>query len=444
MLLLSACVSDELRWFPEPIIPAEARALLVISRSGDHLRVEAREGPTLERFIDEVGDAPFTLDVLAFSAPLEELNLGVGLVPPPEPGARTQRLGDLAVSLLARATVNSEAAEGWELEAALSPELAELELPFVPRPCAAYLARPFDFDADARNPRVLVPLDDVSLLVSEREGGFYRLDRRGLERRFELPVGTPSGTALRDALGRIWLFGRHGRAARIDDLNDLSRVTPLPGSPHDEEIRWADGVADESGTEIFTLTSSGTLERFDGQRWTTLHRLEGESSELRPRSVARLGPGEVLMTAYEKDTVMFFQGSVLREVKLDLGTTVETVGAARPIPGFGIVAVSEGLGTVFIGDQGGFRAVNPEPGSNQPLGLGARGMVISPYTKDSFLVAGHLSSIIQYIDGYGLCSAVDGIPHSGIARLVVMGRDLVALGWQEPVRRPKAFWLEAQ
>lgn len=124
-------------------------------------------------------------------------------------------------------------------------------------------------------PSVAVDLEAGSALVVQMDGSSFRVHSDGTsEPTCDVQALRPLD-GWRNAAGALWILRNDLRLARLE-ISALSSSGPCPiqATIDPPEQAWIEhlAVGDSDQVELFALTSSRALARYDGQRWQVLHR----------------------------------------------------------------------------------------------------------------------------------------------------------------------------
>lgn len=193
-------------------------------------------------------------------------------------------------------------------------------------------------------PIFAAPLDDRTVAVGMASGVILRVGTDGRSRPLCSVTGSPVGGW--PGGGRdLWIATAEGTLRRLDrsalDAPGDCPIAQVIGSPEGATIERV-AAAPTSSTEIFALTSSRALARYDGTRWEVLHRFG-----VNPRQVSGAlvwgEPGRVVATRGTQEVVEWKNGVLSTSRPLGgVDGNVNAVGLAREgtlraaVDGFGV------------------------------------------------------------------------------------------------------------
>ncbi|MCC7381087.1 MAG: hypothetical protein IT384_04620 [Deltaproteobacteria bacterium] len=228
-------------------------------------------------------------------------------------------------------------------------------------------------------------------------------------------------------------FSTHSSSCAIE------RSVPLGANTGD--VVWLDGSDPQERFELFTLTSTGSLDRFDGSSWTHLTTLRAHPSTPSGDDrggITRLGAGAVLAAFGAAELVMWRadQGAVtirvpVTELRAGAGTL------ARIASGKTFVGTTDGL--LYEVSEGGALTFLAAPGTLTDIGR------IAPYSGGILAMAGAIEVFRFRIPG-GLCPTAHEIVGSrnNSRQLLVSADDAVLLPdlfSTDPARNNQVLWL---
>lgn len=228
---------------------------------------------------------------------------------------------------------------------------------------------PFAVDRGAlAHPQLMIRGDDDAALLATSDGKFYRVARDTTVEPLALPADAessttafPHGAGYRDDDGSVWLVGTDGAIAHgrpTAGLETFERFDVRTSTTY-AALR-VDGARGGAPTEIFLVSSTGNLERFDGSDWALVSAPPTSGSSFgRTHDVLWIAPGEALATGlgeYPNQIAHYRSGYPM---------TVESLepGSGRPIS----VARLEDYG-IFVGTDTGQIAVLTDAGSDAGSG----------------------------------------------------------------------------
>lgn len=219
----------------------------------------------------------------------------------------------------------------------------------------------------------------------------------------------------------------------------IERSVPLGANTGD--VVWLDGSTPGEPFELFTLTSTGSLDRFDGSSWTHLTTLRAHPttpSGVDRGGLARLGAGAVVAAFGAAELVMWRadQGAVTVPVQVtELRAGAGTL--ARIASGQTFVGTTDGL--LYEIGAGGALTFLAAPGTLTDIGR------IAPYSGGILAMAGPIEVFRFRIPG-GLCPTAHelaGARHN--SRQLLVGADdailLPDVFVTNPARNNQVVWL---
>lgn len=142
-------------------------------------------------------------------------------------------------------------------------------------------------------PAVAVELDQGHALVAQLDGSLFRVGSdRGSEPLCELRGLRPLD-GWRNAAGALWILAEDLRLARLQ-VSALPQSGPCPieaiiDPPERARVQFL-AVGESDAVELYALTSSRALVRYDGESWQVLHRF-AEGDEAPVGGVVSIEPG---------------------------------------------------------------------------------------------------------------------------------------------------------
>ena len=162
----------------------------------------------------------------------------------------------------------------WERAGAL-PEaardaLTRLGFELACTPCVSFGAKTIELPT-LLDVELAVAIDERSALIATADGRFYRASPTGAEPIELLPPPLPHLAATRTEQGDILLAG--GGDAIWRGHPDRLPYTRLATTTSTEPVAWIATSSGGAPLEIYTLSTTGGLHRYDGAAWTLLGRL---------------------------------------------------------------------------------------------------------------------------------------------------------------------------
>jgi hypothetical protein len=243
----------------------------------------------------------------------------------------------------------------------------------------------------------VVPISEGELLLGTVREELLVIDAAENVRSVELdaPPGARPRSAFRDRAGALWIGGIQGElfSATFDGALHLVQVAQLPLR---EEIRVLDGDPEDASRELFALTASASIARFEGAGVTVLHELPKTGDAASKGGIAWLGPGEAVAGAGSFDQIVRYRSGIISFEPLPMGATGVT--ALRRLPRFGVLAAQLG-GQVYHLD--GSRWVT----------LGRSGIALDLFTfaeiEGGLVAAGSFGYLADYYPDEGFCPRAD-------------------------------------
>ncbi|MBK8013978.1 MAG: hypothetical protein IPK13_21860 [Deltaproteobacteria bacterium] len=211
-------------------------------------------------------------------------------------------------------------------------------------------------------PQLMVRGDDDSALLATSDGEFFRISGDSTVTQVPTPtdagsstIAFPHGAGYRDTDGSVWLVGTDGAIAHGQLASGLAAFErfDVRTSTTYSTLR-VDGARGGAPLEIFLVSATGNLERFDGSDWTLVSAPASPGSGFgRAHDVLWVAPGEALATGlgeYPNQVVHYRAGSEM---------TIEPLepGSGRPVS----IARLDAHGT-FVGTDTGQIAVLGDTG----------------------------------------------------------------------------------
>lgn len=416
-LLSAACSS---RSFLE--LPANSgQSFILAFESGDQWTIGAESTAAPLHLTGLESEADVFL--FTYDRTLQELALSSGAVPSADRCARPCAL--LAPSgLFTARVVGGEPQTEWKVITEVPQTIAEQLVPDRARcvsPCVPLTQRVISLETNAVAIFVARLDDDHGLIVLDN-GRIMRVGSGGSVDLFCDGLGAVKAGF--SVPGALWIFGdRFGKT----DLASVMRggQCPIEEMPApDPMTRWMDGSQGNAPLEIFALTATGAVSRFDGARWE-----QGGHIDLRLRdqmaghseigAVAWGGPNRAV-AVIGSDQVARWTGGPRVEIdrvrtNLELAA-IETV-IRRADNSFIIALDNDGLAE--------------QSGDGWRLFIGGRRWDHLPFVVElgPRLVFGSANVIGQWVNGFGYCEdqplPVPAVPRIGGAiseRALLVGR----------------------
>jgi hypothetical protein len=305
----------------------------------------------------------------------------------------------------------------WEGRDALPEALTALRLEgSPPSPCIHFRPTVVPI-AEEDDAELMVPLGDDEVLVSTRDGRFFRVTRAGAVRITALSTTTPHLGAFRAADGTIWLRGHDGRLV-YGDLDRGFVEHPARAEPSGDIRVWMDGPRTDAPFELYSVTREGTLEHFDGRAWTVLERLRGTRAD-KWGGVAWLAPGEALAVGPRPTALIHASPSEVVLEELQPTDSIRELTSVAFLPELGPV-VGGDMGFLYLYEDDVWRGR-----FDTPLSLPVH--AIAPLDR-GVLFGGEKNVFAQYHPDHGFCDDVESTAGTRVERVVMLGRTLVALG----------------
>ncbi|MFO0727872.1 MAG: hypothetical protein U1E65_29100 [Myxococcota bacterium] len=408
---LLGCGPDTLR----VLSPAGVRSVVLVDRPDlGGIRAQAVDLDRDPPLRASVGSGRHRYYALEYADDLLSLGLPSGPLTPSDRG------GSLPAPLRTEVLESGNSGVGsWALTTTVPAEVAELKLE-ERSPCAQFEPSFLALSGTSNGrPSMLIRLDASAALLGLTDGRLFRITRTSAER-YPIPGRVPPHfVGAQDASGTIWLAGTSTDTYR----GTLSEgFTRLPDRHVTGDPVSALDVAHELGsTEVWVMTSSLGVERFDGQAWTVLRPPSGlpdlhgapAIAWLEPFRAASIGPGasEIL----ELDP----RAAVRR---LDLGLPGEASSDAFMsmtwTPSFGVVAGTRN-GLAYVRKSGAWVPLPLLPAALDSV------YALAELPGKGLFLGGRLGDFTQWYDGYGDCGNVSIAIGRNAQLAVSLGEDLV-------------------
>lgn len=321
--LLAACVEQDVRSVQLPPAPADARVAVIAALPSRLWLVDLDAPEPLPALDDEAR----TLAAVYYEVPLAEFRVRAGEVPISSTGYTLPE----RTSWLTELRPGDDSPPAWRVLDGLPPALVGRLIAPTIDDCPRFETRAQRLD---RGPRAAVLLPDGTVLLVI-DGAHYRATPNGVQ---PLPAlgGRLTTWAALGPDGALWSFGLGGHVSF--GPVDGSTLTEVK-TPSAEDLVGGHVWAGPRGTVVDTVSSRGTVTRYERGRWTTLLSAEPGATEER-RALGHTPSGELLVTSRGSSTVHVI--SPAGEVSLE-----------QPDPdaassGYARAAYVEGLGLVVV------------------------------------------------------------------------------------------------
>ncbi len=214
-------------------------------------------------------------------------------------------------------TIDPQAAAPSWMATAPPPELSQMKLALEPIDfCARFSVEVIDIpdpdladrDVDGRN---AVRLPDGSVLAFTDRGKFFRISGfpgplQAVEqpyRPFILPLAITRGEG-----EELWVYGRDGQIG-VGDAEAGFTLTSSASTEVDN-VAWliSSAQSNSESFEMYILTDMKVVQQFNGRRWQTIAQGDGQDISWEG-GVARLGPGEVLVSGIRLHEILHIEGT---------------------------------------------------------------------------------------------------------------------------------------
>ncbi len=407
---LLACRQSEDVFFTSPPPVGGSGSVVFAIESADALQLEARriEGgrvPPVAIDLDRLGRS--RIWALFYAGALGEHGLTEGPVPVLGEG----RALDPPDSIASADFLGGEIGE-WVDREELSDRLLEVRVERDPPadPCTPLGdERTFPLESRADGAFAL-RIDGERALIGTRDARLYLVTIEGT---------TPLGRAVPIALesgylapsGELFVAGAGGRTFRGRFEPELA-LTEIARGATRGSFRWLDGPKSGGVDELFAVTSSGALERFDGDRWHTLApALGGDDWK---RGLAWIAPNEAVAVGLSAPVVRAVGGQVHAEPT----DAIDPLTAVAHAPGLGTFAGT--LGGALLRDEGDRWIEIPD----SPIDLPAS--ALAPFHA-GILISGGTGQTTEWQPGHGFCGVLS-VNSPIVKHIAVLDKAVVLLG----------------
>jgi hypothetical protein len=398
--LLSGCAPDDLpRWFPLPDLGA-ARAVVLALESADRvLEIEAWSANDVAdrsfRSAPEPRASSRVVEALAFDRTLSDLGLPDGALTAATSGSPGRPIAALADRVYQLSLPRLDRAASWVPVDQPSQALAAFEVPAPPKRCATFsimkgmIDTPHEaaYAIDVGAGRVMIGTRLSEWLVDSATMIATPIIRGGALARTHAIMW-----AIQTEDHALWLtddgLGGLFRAPRF--ANPLVAARVATASTSTMQLAGSSSV----GTELYILTASQTLHRFDGHR---MHKV----GELPPETTSQAFGDRLLRTSDGRVFVSTHTMIGIDRLEPATGSfALETVSAAGGI--FTMVELPLGIlagtsqGEILLRGPGGWAPLATSP-------VSADITVIARF-GDGFVYGGNLATFGQYTAEDGFCA----------------------------------------
>jgi hypothetical protein len=270
--------------------------------------------------------------------------------------------------------------------------------------CVEFVATPIAL-SPLRSPRIVAPMGD-GVFITTDAGQFARVDKSGPALITTLTASTPHAGAWQGPDGTIWLAGGGVLARGTPDLgfSTVSSTQVLSG-----DRLWISGPRSSTDAfELFVLTQSRHIVRFDGNRWTRLY--AGAGASLGEGGSIWLGPGSMIAAGMEPLSVVYVHDGVAEEVQVPSADGASLVSSGY-VDGMGAVLGSR-TGWIYFGGPSNWKRAQVDP---------ATGPEIRAITKldDGALVGARTELFAQFHSEGSVCAAQSLTSTSSLVRTIV-------------------------
>jgi hypothetical protein len=234
-------------------------------------------------------------------------------------------------------------------------------------------------------------IEGRSLLSTD--AGFYWVDADAIVPATELAPDLPREAGFwHEASRELWLIdGATGRVMHGDLSSGFARAVDLPRA---RPPIYVDGSRGDAPFELFVVTSSRALYRFDGQRWEERAPPRGFRQYSSVHQVAWAGPRRAVALSGLDDRVMEDDGTAVSDVlipELNTGASDDVVRTVRYVEGYGpLVATDRGALYSYISP--GWQVLHRAPTRTQAW-------IIEPLGLEGVLYGGEDGVLAQYQPG---------------------------------------------
>ncbi len=382
-------------------------ALALHAADADHpVRLEARE------------DAR-ALELIAYREPLDALGLAPGPLAQAADDAPSTTLPAGVATFVAQ--LDHSTASAWS-SAAAPALLADVRLPATGtclelRPTVGALPTERDFTW-------AVSVDRDTVLTGTGEPFAFRLRVGAAPHRLEFVyTSTAHGSAsprsgFRDAGGLLWLGDHDGGLWRAEVSEDALRLTRLVRGSDLGQIRALDGDPADPEQQLFMISTTGTVARFDRDRWAIIDAVPFRPGTDTNNGIAWVGRDALFAAATSWPQVRAVRGEAREDVSISDGE-VSITGLTRIGPGQVGVGMSTGV------------VAHHHDGAWTRLGRG--GLALDVYSfvawQRGFVYGGVYGYVGQWDPDGGFCPVADAPTAGGSVRfLLPFGDALLAIG----------------
>ncbi len=348
-------------------------------------------------------DRSFDRDVFAlrFDRTLSDLGLDPGPQSLVDDGAPIMP----TVSPPLRASLRNGVWSAWSPVDALPGPFAAVRIPRRDL-CVGFTIRSMLIEAaDVELAQIALPLDPSTILIVTNLGRLFELTRDGMT---TLPttIATPSPllAGARDpATGELWFAFKDGRTVH-GSLDGTFEEGPAMRSSGFMTLVLAGGDGPD-GFELFAATSSRTLERLEGDHFTTVYEDRAADPERSRTRIAWVGPGSAVAIGWGNDRLIEYTDGSVRASSIALDFRLGNPDAlydVADVPPLGGAIAGSRCGLIFVRREGEWRRL-PEPPTN--------GRVFAATSIDHGILFGGQNGVLtQYFEGVGYCEPLPAAP----------------------------------
>jgi hypothetical protein len=379
-------------------VDASTLAFVVALDHEGRLEVSAHEVgdpiATLPSIRDLDGEVMITL--LRYGSSLLDLGLERGALALEEDPVFATALP--AHASAARTLVSGGTASAWAELAGIDGALSTFRVRGAPI-CGAYSANVVTLTTTV-GATAVARLEDGVALVASRNGDAHRVTASGAER---IDLGTPIGfqpsAIYRAPDGELFISGDGPRLVR----GRIGAFVEAP-VPEASDLRYLAGPA-EGDFELFALSKTNGLYRFDGSSWETVWSPSDPPGE--DGALVYLGPGRAAGVSGSGDIVLVYDRARSSPEIVNVPFIIEKLVALASVPGVGLVGATGLRNVVRVGDP--FERVVTLPVADEPIGLHTLG--------DGFVAISDRGGLVEYHPRIENCPGALGerLPVVGLA-----------------------------